>query len=105
MNMKHTKHVTTKVTEVISNTVEGVDKVVDQAENSLNNRIDPVRNKLSKKFPGLYLMVATVGAIATFTGIEQLLLQNNILQEYPWLILLIGVTTLFLTGTLYKRLG
>jgi hypothetical protein len=103
--MKKTNQVTTRVTEVISSTVGEVDKVVGNAEASLNNRINPVREQLSKRFPGLYLMTATVGAIATFTGIEQILLQNNILQEYPWLILLMGVTTLFLTGTLYKRLG
>jgi len=103
--MKKTETITTKATRVVTDTVIGVDKVVDEAEIKFEKRIAPVREKLSRRFPTLFILATTLGVTATFTGFEQILLRNNLLQEYPWLILILGVILLFLTGTLYKRLG
>ena len=102
--MKNEK-VSKKVTDAVTKTVVEVDKVVDQAEKDFETKIAPVRDKAIRRFPALFLLTVTFGVTATFTGFEQILIKNDILQQHPWIILLIGIATLFLTGRLYRNLG
>jgi hypothetical protein len=65
----------------------------------------PVRNTIFKRYPVFFTLLVTFGISATFLGIEQVLLQYELLREQPVLILLAGVAVLVFTGRLYKTLG
>jgi len=65
----------------------------------------PVRETIFKRFPVFFSLMVTFGVIATFLGVEQVLLQYEMLRNHPELILLAGVTILIFTGSLYKKLA
>ncbi|HMO78338.1 MAG TPA: hypothetical protein PKA42_01785 [Candidatus Paceibacterota bacterium] len=75
------------------------------AESSLNNYVVPVRQSILKRFPVLFAFLVSFGATATFLGLERLIIRYQFLNNSPELILLLGITILFLTGKLYKKLG
>lgn len=93
------------VTSTVTEVVDELGAVVTKAEKTFDTTIAPVRRGLSKRFPSLFLLIVTFGVTATFFGIEQILIQYNLLKEHPWLILALGIGTLIGTGTLYKKLG
>jgi hypothetical protein len=97
--------VTKEFETAVNRVIEKVDATADKLEENLESKIKPVRRRLFHRFPVLSLLAITFGVTAVFTGIEQILLKNNLLQTHPWLILLSGIVVLFLTGTLYKKLG
>ncbi len=63
------------------------------------------RNTVLKKFPLLFTMLGAFGLVATFYGFEHIIDNIPLLVDNPILLLLIGILTLTLTGTLYKKLG
>lgn len=79
--------------------------VIEKAEGNFVNAIEPVRKSFFKRFPTFSLLLTTTGVTATFLGIEQLLLQIDILRTQPAWMLLLGVGILAVMGTLYKRLS
>ncbi len=82
-----------------------LEQVISDTEKKIEERITPIRREVTKRFPTLFLLLSTFGLIATYLAMEQLLLQYNITQENPVLLLIIGVGILVFTGTLYKKLG
>ena len=62
------------------------------------------RNAALHRFPLLFGILATVGAIATFTGLSRLIAEIDWLNRNPWVLLVFGLLVLLLTGTLYKKL-
>lgn len=90
---------------VVSEVLDEFGQVVQHTESTIEERIAPVRQGILKRFPTLFLLIVTFGVTATFFGIEQILIQFDLLQRYPWLILASGIGALVLTGTLYKKLG
>lgn len=94
--------------EVLKNAAEVaalVEQVISGTEKNIEDRITPFRTEVTKRFPTLFLLLSTFGLIATYLAMEQLLLQYNVTQENPILLLIIGVGILVFTGTLYKKLG
>lgn len=67
--------------------------------------VEPVRRSVFERFPVLFLMLVTFGVTATFLGLEQFLLRIAFFMDHPLRLLSLGVLTLLLTGTLYKKLG
>lgn len=63
------------------------------------------RNTALKKFPFLFALLGSFGLVATFYGFEHLIDQSEFLVENPLILLIIGITCLALTGSLYKKLG
>jgi len=107
--MKPVTRSVTKVTKsaiaVTEVAVSAADDMLDTTQETFERTVAPVRKQFSRRFPLLFFGFVLVGVTATFLGIEQILLQNQLLKEYPWLILLLGLTLLAITGTLYKKLG
>ena len=71
----------------------------------------PVVGKLAAKrdttfgrSPLLFTMLATFGLVATLYGFERLIDKIDLLADNPFILLAIGVLTLILTGSLYKKL-
>ena len=74
------------------------------SEIKILNKLNQQKSTVFAKFPLLFTLLGAFGLVATFYGFERIIDQVDWLNENPWLILLIGLTTLLLTGTLYKRL-
>ncbi len=85
-------------------TVDTIDNSVRQATKQLDVLIEPTRSTFAKRYPTLFSLLATLGVVMTFLGVEQLLLASSLLVRYPVLILACGVGLLAVTGTLYKKL-
>jgi len=90
-----------KVTTTVLNVVDGV---ITKTVSSADSYIEPVRKSVLQRFPTLFLLLVTFGISATSFAFEKILSQYDILNRYPWLIFILGVGALALTGTLYKKL-
>lgn len=86
-------------------TLETVQTKTIAVTKTVDGYVMPVRETIFKRFPVLFSLLVTFGVSATFLGIEQVLLQYELLRDRPELILLAGITVLVFTGRLYKKLG
>lgn len=68
-------------------------------------RLAEKRQSVFERFPLLFTMLATFGVVATFYGFEGLINKVDVLADNPFILLGAGVSTLVITGTLYKKLG
>ena len=89
----------------IYTTLDTIDSTVVAGTKKIDTLVSPTRSTFAKRYPTLFSLLATLGVIMTFLGIEQLLLSSEILERHPLLILALGVAILALTGTLYKKLS
>lgn len=78
-----------------------IKKTVSKADTILY----PARKTFFKRFPIIALFVVTFGTAMTFFGIERIITEIPWLDRHPLYIFIIGILTLTLTGTLYKKLG
>jgi hypothetical protein len=95
------REISTSVTKIVEVAEGGVRTI----EETIDTVAAPVRGSLLKRFPVLFTLLVTFGVVMTFLGAEQLVMSVPILFNNPILTLIIGVTTLVITGTLYKKLG
>lgn len=77
-----------------------IPKAVQKVENKLAKRRDSVFDR----FPLLFTMLGTFGVVATFYGFEGIINRMPQLADHPIILLLLGIGTLLVTGTLYKKL-
>lgn len=63
------------------------------------------RNSAYARFPLLFTLLGAFGVVATFYGFEHLIDSVPLLANNPVILLSVGIITLALTGTLYKKLG
>ncbi len=89
----------------VTSTLDSIDSTVVEATKKIDTLVSPTRSTFAKRYPTLFSILATLGVIMTFLGIEQILLAADILERHPMLILALGVAILALTGTLYKKLA
>lgn len=99
------KSALTETTDIVDDTTATISEVVQKTEEKLEDVVAPVRKSVIKRFPTLFLLLVTLGITATTTGMQQILLEFQLLQEHPSIVLIIGLALLVLTGTLYKKLG
>lgn len=62
------------------------------------------RQSAFHRFPLLFTMLTTFGLVATLYGFERLIDKAEFLSDNPLILLGLGVVTLVVTGTLYKKL-
>lgn len=93
-----------KIEQTVSQALGTVDTTVASTAHQLNRLVDPARSTFAKRYPTAFSLLATLGVVMTFLGVEQLLLASSLLERYPILILACGIGILALTGTLYKKL-
>ncbi len=101
---KKISQVTSTLTTVSTKSLDTVDDMVETTTKQLDSYIAPVRTNFAARYPTLFAVLVTFGVAATFLGFEQILLASSLLERYHFLILLLGVSILALTGTLYKKL-
>ncbi|MCA9354533.1 MAG: hypothetical protein KC877_03375 [Candidatus Kaiserbacteria bacterium] len=104
-NRRATDSVVGEFSRVAEEVLDDAQMVVDTAEVQIQRVAAPVRKSILKRFPVLFLLAVTFGFTATITGMEQLLIRSELLQDHPAVILAIGIFLLVATGTLYKKLG
>ncbi len=83
----------TQVTTVVSKTTSGVDTY-----------IAPVRKSVLQRFPVLFSLLVTFGATTTFLGFEKIIETIPFLNQHPVIVLILGMSILAFTGTIYKKL-
>lgn len=93
------------IVKEVEGAMGALDKDVSSALQRTERIIEPVRESVFRRFPTLFLFLVTFGVVATFYGFEAIITKLPYLADRPWLILTTGVTILWLTGTLYKKLG
>lgn len=62
------------------------------------------RNNSFSRFPLLFTLLGTFGLVATLYGFERLIDKSDFLSDNPFILLGMGLLTLILTGSLYKKL-
>jgi hypothetical protein len=60
---------------------------------------------LYRKYPTLFLLLITFSVAAIFHGLDVFMSQFAFFNSNPLLLVLAGIIGLFITGSLYKRLG
>ncbi len=81
-----------------------LEEVIVRARREVDGLVAPVRQSFFKRYPTLFLLLTTAGVTAVFLGLERILLDIPLLEEKPWLLFLVGVGILAITGRLYKKL-
>jgi len=76
-----------------------------EVEEKIFRKLSEQRDKTAVKFPLLFGLAASFGLVATFFGFEGLISKVPILQNNPWMVLVVGVIILVATGTAYRKLN
>lgn len=91
--------------KMINSVLTTVETTVGGVERDVDTMLEPVRKSVLTRFPTIFLLLTTFGVVATFLAFERILMEIQYMYDRPFLMLLVGVGTLILTGTLYKKLG
>jgi uncharacterized integral membrane protein len=67
-------------------------------------KVVKIRDNYVRKFPWLFAITGAFGIVATFYGFEKLIDEVDLFVENPWILLIIGLTTLAISGTFYNKL-
>lgn len=67
--------------------------------------LDQKRQTAVQRFLLLFTLLGSFGLVATFYGFEGIINRMPFLYDNPIILLALGVATLGVTGTLYKKLG
>lgn len=93
------------ITRLSSGAADVVEKIIIKTGSSVETYVSPMRENILKRYPTLFTLVVTLGATATFLGLEGIFLRFEVFVKYPELLFLLGVVILVLTGRVYKKLG
>lgn len=93
------------VLKTVSETIELASSGVEKLEKHIEAGSEPLRQNVFARFPILFTLSTTFGIVAVFFGFERMLQEISFLNNRPWLILLLGILILSITGTLYKGLA
>ncbi len=74
-------------------------------EAAVLHSFDRTRQGAVQRFPLVFTLLGAFGLVATFYGFEGIIDSIAVLEGHPVILLAIGVVTLALTGSLYKKLG
>jgi len=104
--MKKTTDVITKTANTTTTYVlDTTDVISSEVKQTIESHVAPLRQSVLKRYPVLFSFLGIFGLATTYYGFEKILSQYDLLNQYPWLILGLGVAVLTFTGTLYKRMN
>lgn len=78
-----------------------VEKVFKEAHDTAGKYTQPIL----KKYPLSFAFAVTFSLAAILKGFDILTMKVQVFVDHPYLLILIGSITLFITGTLYKVLS
>ena len=76
-----------------------------EIEEKILKKLSESRDKTAVKFPLVFGLAASFGLVATYYGFEKLIDKVDLFVNHPWLVLVVGVIVLLITGTAYKKLN
>lgn len=94
----------TTVVDTISDLTKPIDSVVEHIERTVDSQIAPERESALKRFPRLFTLLVAFGVCTTYYGFEKLVDQVDFISTRPFIMLILGISILAITGTLYKKL-
>ena len=80
-------------------------KQIEKTVGQVVKEAELLRDSATLKFPWLFVGLSTFGLVATLYGFEKVIDQVPFFANNPWAVLLAGLATLVITGTLYKKLN
>ncbi len=95
----------TSIIKKVEKTVGAAAHGIETFEQEIEMKARPIRESVFNRFPTLFILLTTFGVTSVLFGFEGLIAGTPFLADRPWLILLIGVSVLGFTGTLYSKLG
>lgn len=63
------------------------------------------RESLAERYPLTFALVGTFGVVSTFYGFEKIIDRVQLFINHPWILLIIGISTLSVTGLALRRLS
>ncbi len=81
----------------------GPQRVIDVPK-PVVDRLARGRDSAFGRFPLLFTLLAAFGFVATTDGFQRLIAKIPFLAKNPSITLIVGLITLLITGTLYKKL-
>lgn len=97
-SVTHSKLVTEKAIDMF-------DGVVTKTAKDMNGYISPLRTSVLTRFPIVFSLLTTLGVATTFLGFEKIVSNISFLDQHPVIMLILGISILAATGTLYKKLS
>jgi hypothetical protein len=95
-----------KSSKVLTETaINHLDATVTKATNEVDTYIRPIRTSVLTRFPILFSLLTTFGVATTFLGFEKIVSNIAFLDQHPVVMLIVGISILAITGTLYKKLS
>lgn len=73
------------------------DKIIEKARKK--------RESVAERYPLVFALLGTVGLVSTFYGFEKIIDQMPLFVNNPWILLVIGLATLSITGLALRKLG
>ncbi len=68
-------------------------------------KLSEKRDNAAIRFPLVFALFVTFGFVSTLYGFEKMIDKVSLFAEQPWILLIIGVVTLLLTGAIYRKLN
>lgn len=90
---------------ITTETLGTVETLMAKTTSTVDSYIAPVRTSVLKRYPVLFSLLVTFGVAMTFLGFEQIVSQVAFLERNPIVLLIVGISILAVTGTLYKKLN
>jgi uncharacterized membrane protein YhaH (DUF805 family) len=85
--------------------VEAEIRKLDAMGGSLTGQAKRFRDSAFSRFPVLLVFLSTFGLVSTFYGFEKVIDQIHFFEENPSMVLVTGIITLAITGSLFKKLN
>ncbi len=63
------------------------------------------RETVAERYPLTFALIGTFGLVSTFYGFEKIIDSVELFVNHPWILLVIGISTLSITGLALRKLG
>lgn len=84
--------------------IEAEVKKLEEMGGSLGGQVKNLRDSTFSRFPILFVFLSTFGLVSTLYGFEKVIDQIPFFEAHPFMVLVTGIVTLGITGSLFKKL-
>lgn len=76
-----------------------------KVDDKIIEKVTAQRESLAQRHPHMFALVGAFGLVSTFYGFEKIIDQIPVLTNNPWILLVMGLTLLYVTGLALRKLG
>lgn len=73
------------------------DKIIEKAAKK--------RESVAERYPLTFALLGTFGLVSTFYGFEKIIDGIQLFVNHPWILLVVGLSVLSITGLALRKLG